>query len=110
MHSSEYLVLKILSIVNLKASSSILGINFSIKGELIPNPGLLFISKIHNLKSLSKIKSYPNISKHNIGFVFNNLLPTAVNYIFIKYFISSIILSNLSKGILSSFITFLKSS
>ena len=48
---------KNLSIVNLKASSNILGTNFSITGEEIPNPGLLLISNIQGLKFLSTMKS-----------------------------------------------------
>jgi hypothetical protein len=84
---TEYLVLKIISIVNLKASSIILGTNFSITGELIPNPGLSLISKIHGLKSLSIFKSYPKISKHKAGFIFINLSLTDLKDNLIKNYI-----------------------
>ena len=56
-HSGEYLVLNTTSIVNLKASSNILGIILAITGELMHNPGLSLISSIQGLNSLSTMKS-----------------------------------------------------
>ena len=52
----------ILSIVKRKASSIILGTSILIRGEDSSSPGFVLISIKNKLKSVSIIKSYPNIS------------------------------------------------
>ena len=57
-----------LSNVNLKASSIILGNNVDSKGQLSSKHGFVFTSINHKLKLISISKSKPNISKQNLLF------------------------------------------